>query len=91
MHFQHFGVSSIPWSPLARGAVCRPVAESGSTARATGDFMLPSSYITASPASPIIVGRIEELSNRHGVTMAQIALAWVMAKPGEFYLLVNLE
>jgi aryl-alcohol dehydrogenase-like predicted oxidoreductase len=25
--FQHFGVGSIPWSPLARGALTRPLGE----------------------------------------------------------------
>lgn len=28
---KHFGVGSIPWSPLARGAVCRPVSQQTST------------------------------------------------------------
>ena len=34
-HFQHFGVGSIPWSPLARGALTRPLGER--TIRADND------------------------------------------------------
>ncbi len=33
---QHFGVGAIPWSPLARGVVTRPVGERGS-GRTTSD------------------------------------------------------
>jgi aryl-alcohol dehydrogenase-like predicted oxidoreductase len=34
-HSQHFGVGSIPWSPLARGALTRPLGER--TIRADND------------------------------------------------------
>lgn len=45
--------------------------------------MMPAGvYIGASAAGPVIVGRIEELAKKHGASMAQIGLAWVMAKPG---------
>lgn len=32
-----FGVGIIPWSPLARGLLCRPAAESGATSRGQTD------------------------------------------------------
>src|SRR5258708_28718211 len=35
-HSQHFGVGSIPWSPLARGALTRPLGER--TIRADNDL-----------------------------------------------------
>lgn len=44
--------------------------------------MGPDVYIGASTAGPIIVDRIEELAKKHNASMAQIALAWVMEKPG---------
>ncbi|KAH8113766.1 aryl-alcohol dehydrogenase [Phellopilus nigrolimitatus] len=56
---QHFGVGSIPWSPLARGYVTRPVSER--TLRADSDI-------------------VEEIAKKKGLTMAQIALIWVINK-----------
>nr|WGM49230.1 aldehyde reductase [Boreostereum vibrans] len=79
---KHFGVGSIPWSPLARGAVCRPVSQVKSTQRSGTDMLAPDVYIGASTAGPVIVERVEELAKKHGASMAQIALAWVMEKPG---------
>ncbi len=34
---KHFGVTSIPWSPLARGKLVRPLVEQKSTKRAGAD------------------------------------------------------
>lgn len=30
---QYFGVGSIPWSPLARGALCRPLSQQSNRAK----------------------------------------------------------
>ncbi|EIM87557.1 Aldo/keto reductase [Stereum hirsutum FP-91666 SS1] len=76
---KHFGVGSIPWSPLARGAVTRPV-DAEKTTRATGDFLKPDTYLNANPGGKDIVRRIEEVAKKHDATMAQVALAWTMAK-----------
>lgn len=39
-HIQHFGVGAIPWSPLARGALTRPLEkqEQPKTQRETSDM-----------------------------------------------------
>lgn len=34
---RHFGVGSIPWSPLARGFLCRPIEEQTKTKRGDTD------------------------------------------------------
>ncbi|KAJ7060434.1 Aldo keto reductase [Mycena amicta] len=82
---KHFGVGAIPWSPLARGAVCRPIAsqlqKENQTARADSDFMPPSVY-TKSSANQDVVARVEELANKRGLKMAQIAIAWMLSKEG---------
>ncbi|KAI0806712.1 aryl-alcohol dehydrogenase [Fomes fomentarius] len=71
-----FGVGSIPWSPLARGLLTRPLdAESR---RGNTDWVI-GRYKNESTAS--IVSRVEELAKRKGVNMAQVALAWVLSKP----------
>ncbi|KAJ7125452.1 NADP-dependent oxidoreductase domain-containing protein [Mycena crocata] len=74
---KHFKVGSIPWSPLARGLLTRPLSEQskrGSVDRMIGSYQ--------NQASTSIVNRVEEISRKKGVSMAQIALAWVMAKDG---------
>lgn len=69
-----FGVGSIPWSPLARGLVTRPLG--GETKRGGTDRMIKG-YQNFD-----VVPRVEEIAKTRGVSMAQVALAWVLAKPG---------
>ncbi|KAI0328025.1 oxidoreductase [Cubamyces sp. BRFM 1775] len=72
-----FGVGSIPWSPLARGNLTRPL--SADTTRAKTDAW---ASLYRGEASEQIINRVEELAKQKGVSMAQISLAWIMAKPG---------
>ncbi|KAI0669366.1 Aldo/keto reductase [Trametes maxima] len=72
-----FGVGSIPWSPLARGLLGRPLKSE--TQRTKTDSY---QFIYDSTALPEIVGRVEELSKKKGASMAQIAIAWMLTKPG---------
>jgi len=73
-----FGVGSIPWSPLARGALTRPLGQQ--TNRGQSDWFI-GNYAQAS-AYETIVNRVEELAKKKGVTMAQIAIAWILTKDG---------
>ncbi|KAG2145357.1 aryl-alcohol dehydrogenase [Suillus bovinus] len=73
-----FGVGSIPWSPLARGALARPLGQQ--TSRGQIDWFI-GNYAQASSYENII-NRVEELSKKKGVTMAQIAIAWILTKEG---------
>ncbi|KAK7047649.1 hypothetical protein VNI00_006417 [Paramarasmius palmivorus] len=77
---KYFGVGAIPWSPLARGILCRPWSEQ--TARSETDLWLQMWRGGAPEATQKIVARVEELSKKKGASMAQIALAWSMAKDG---------
>ncbi|KAL1945543.1 hypothetical protein VTO73DRAFT_2394 [Trametes versicolor] len=63
-----YGVASIPWSPLAR----RPNTASSKR----GDiYPILARYKTQA-------NLVEELAKTKGVEMAQVALAWIFAKPG---------
>ncbi|TFK34408.1 NADP-dependent oxidoreductase domain-containing protein [Crucibulum laeve] len=75
---KHFGVGSIPWSPLARGLVTRPL--SAQTKRGEKDRLL--SIYLAKSGTEEIVNRVEKIANERGVSMAQVALAWVMNRDG---------
>ncbi|KAJ7174193.1 NADP-dependent oxidoreductase domain-containing protein [Mycena crocata] len=77
---KHFGVGSIPWSPLARGALSRPLSQQ-QTKRGSSD-VFPASFYTQSSASQAIVNRVEEIAKKRGISMAQVAVAWVLSKDG---------
>ncbi|RDB29909.1 Versiconal hemiacetal acetate reductase [Hypsizygus marmoreus] len=73
-----FGVGCIPWSPLARGLLTRPVSQERQTTRAGSD----QHFDGYEESSVRIIERVEATALRRGVSMAQIALAWLMNKEG---------
>ena len=72
------GVGVIPWSPLARGHLARPLEERKSTRRAKTDDYARGLYDF--PASEEIIRRVGEIASERGVSRAQVALAWLMDK-----------
>ena len=70
------GVGSIPFSPLAKGRVCRPWGEH--TARMDAD---PVGRRYDQDADAPIVGAVQEIAQARGIPMAQVALAWVLRQP----------
>jgi aryl-alcohol dehydrogenase (NADP+) len=76
------GIGLIPWSPLARGFLTgsRKREDWGETLRAQTDDFAQSMYFKEEDFA--IVERAAELAKRRGVTTAQIALAWLLHKPG---------
>ncbi|KAG6872571.1 hypothetical protein C0995_008722 [Termitomyces sp. Mi166 len=73
-----FGVGAIPWSSLARGLLTRPLTEQ--TKRGETDWFIVE-YRKAG-GTPGILKRVEELANKKGLSMAQIALLWSLSKEG---------
>jgi len=78
---KYFGVGSIPWSPLARGFLCRPIGEQQTT-RSGSDRFIGGFSAKGREGNLEIVKRVEEISKKKGCSMAQIALAWILAKEG---------
>jgi aryl-alcohol dehydrogenase-like predicted oxidoreductase len=76
------GIGVIPWSPLARGFLAgnRKREGGGETARSKSDDYAEQMYFA--PADFDVVDRVTELAKRRGVNNAQIALAWMLHKPG---------
>ena len=76
------GIGVIPWSPLARGFLAgnRRKADRGETVRAQTDDYAAQMYY--SDADFAIAGRTADLAARRGVKPTQIALAWLLSKPG---------
>jgi len=70
------GVGVIPWSPLARGRLTREWDEA--TARSETDEFGKMLY---PPDDRVIVERVADVAAERGVSRAQVALAWLLAKP----------
>jgi len=76
------GVGIIPWSPLARGFLTgtRKPGDHQSTTRAQTDDYAQSMYYRHSDFD--VVAQVIDLAERRDLTPAQIALAWLLHKPG---------
>jgi aryl-alcohol dehydrogenase-like predicted oxidoreductase len=77
------GISQIPWSPLAQGVLSgkyRPGASwnEGSRAAARGDGFM-SQYLSDDVLER--VERVRPIADGLGITMAQLALAWLLHDP----------
>jgi aryl-alcohol dehydrogenase (NADP+) len=85
------GIGCIPWSPLARGFLTgtrhrgdkdsgQNKVVAGPTTRARTDDFGHSMYYR--DADFDIVDRVVEIASQRNVKPAQVALAWIMARPG---------
>jgi aryl-alcohol dehydrogenase (NADP+) len=76
------GIGLIPWSPLARGFLAgnRKRGEKSASLREQHDAYGHSLYYA--DADYDVADRVVEVARRKGVTPIQIALAWILAKPG---------
>jgi aryl-alcohol dehydrogenase (NADP+) len=76
------GIGVIPWSPLARGFLTgnRKRDEWGDTVRSKTDDYAHHLYFQESDFT--VVEQVKEMANKKGVSPAQIALAWLLHKPG---------
>ena len=70
------GVGVVPWSPLARGRLARAWDEA--TERSATDAFGQTLYVASDRT---IVERVAEVAGGLGVSRAQVALAWLLAKP----------
>jgi 1-deoxyxylulose-5-phosphate synthase len=73
------GVGVIPWSPLARGRLTRDWEET--TDRSRTDKFGSTLYQQTADADRKVVEAVAAVAAERGVPRAQIALAWVLAKP----------
>ena len=73
------GIGVIPWSPMARGRLTRDWDEG--SARLDTDQFGKSLYAKTEDADRKIVAKVGEIAKTRGVPRAQVALAWVLAKP----------
>jgi 1-deoxyxylulose-5-phosphate synthase len=77
------GVGTIIWSPLARGRLARAWDDAKATARSETDGAYADAlYSPAEEASNrAIIDAVGQVAEAHGVSRAQIALAWLRRQP----------
>lgn len=71
------GVGVLPWSPMARGLLTRPNAKGEVTTRSDSDKITPTVYADPDLA---VIDSVEEVARSRGVSMAKVALAWLLSK-----------
>ena len=69
------GVGVLPWSPLARGRLSRPWGEEST--RSQQDPLLHRFYQQTDDSNRAIVAAVAAIAQSRGVSMSQVALAWV--------------
>lgn len=76
------GVAVLPWSPLARGLLAGTRTPEGEklTTRARTDSFGDSLYTPEVDFT--VVDRVVKVAQARGVAPAQVALAWLLGKPG---------
>lgn len=73
------GIAVMPWGPLGGGMLTRPWGES--TKRNTTDLYNKHMYDEKNAPSKNVVEAVEKIAKSRDVPMAQVAMAWVLAKP----------
>ncbi len=76
------GIGVIPWSPLARGVLTGNRTRDGerrTTRSGTDPF---TDYLYSQPSDFDVVERVAEVAAARGVPPAQVALAWLLHRPG---------
>jgi aryl-alcohol dehydrogenase-like predicted oxidoreductase len=79
------GVALMPWSPLARGILTGSYKggfAAGLTARSQGGDRVRTEGLYRGDAVFPIADRVIEVAAKYGKAPAQIALAWLLSKPG---------
>ena len=72
-------IALTPYSALASGRLSRKPSEED-TKRAAEDAYAKFKYDATAQQDSVIIGRVSELADRHGVSMTEVSLAWLLTK-----------
>ena len=76
------GIGLLPWSPLARGLLAggrRFGDDTGTVRNKTDDYAMK---LYTHESDLAVADRVAEVAKKRGVPNAQVALAWLLGKPG---------
>ena len=71
-------IAVTPYSPLASGRLARDISETSQ--RLETDPIAKQKYDATAEADKIVIERVAEVAEKHGVPRAHIALAWLLQK-----------
>src|SRR5262249_38679055 len=74
-------VGMVPWSPLARGRLAR-APEAGPTKRSEADGFARALYGKTQEADREVLTALDRVAKARGLPHAQVALAWLLGRPG---------
>ncbi|WP_407384494.1 aldo/keto reductase [Ruminococcus sp.] len=72
-------IAMTPYSALASGRLSRKPGDTG-TKRAAEDAYAKFKYDATAQQDGIIIDRVAELAEKHGVSMTEVSLAWLLTK-----------
>ena len=72
-------IALTPYSALASGRLSRLPGEGG-TKRAEEDAYAKFKYDATAAQDNVIIARVAEVAEKHGVTMTEVSLAWLLGK-----------
>ena len=72
-------IALTPYSALASGRLSRLPSEGG-TKRAEEDFYAKFKYDATADQDNMIINRVAELAEKHGLSMTEVSLAWLLTK-----------
>jgi 1-deoxyxylulose-5-phosphate synthase len=78
----HQGVGVIPWSPLARGVLAGNRSRQGERRTTRSDTDSFTDHLYGQATDFDVVERVAEVAAERGVPSAQVALAWLLDRPG---------
>lgn len=76
------GIGVIPWSPLARGRLARPWSAPSTSDRVAYDRTAARLYGGTEEADQRVVESVGAVATRLGISRSQVALAWLLSRPG---------
>ncbi len=76
------GVGVIPWSPLARGVLAGNRTRTGERNTVRSDTDSFTDFLYSQPTDFDVVDRVAEVAAKRHVPSAQVALAWLLQRPG---------
>jgi aryl-alcohol dehydrogenase-like predicted oxidoreductase len=75
------GVACLPWSPLAGGTLARPWGEASTARGAVSPTQDAFGKDLFRDGDEAVVGAVQQVAEARGVSMAQVAMAWVLRNP----------
>ena len=76
------GIGVLPWSPLARGRLARSAEAQSTSDRVRHDRTAAMLYDATAEADARVVAAVGTVAEARGLSRAQVALAWLLARPG---------